>query len=599
MLVYGDRKFCVRTSELFENCRARVQQTNLASLDELRSLLVFAGQFEQAIADAAVNSVSLREFTVATCDLTDCLARFFCRKFISEENWDGKEMLMQSLDRIGRLLAGAPSLNSEMVTVKIPEGYAFYALFPEQYCVTALNWGQQHSDLREAFVIGLRSIGTSLSAVVRETLCHIGCKAQRLTVRPGGHPFQRRVTLPAIHIAPDCPVVIVDEGPGISGSSMAAVARAFISAGFGKIHFLPGHSNEPGIAATREVRGIWRQSPRHVTSLEKIRWHGLSLEQSLLEESAKFSGRHHQPERIENISGGLWQMFLPKNKMDWPASPPQFERMKYLCTSPEGNSIIWKFSGLHTDENLSGASEAELQRLSFLAHAGYSPEPFGTFRGFVAMPWIDGVRLTRGDAKDSSVLKRVGNYIFDAAQPPLSSMENEIAVERLANMLYCNTRESLGEAAAESSSALAEAALATEAPLAYGDGHLAPQEWVRANDGRIFKADAEGHAHDHTLIGEQSVLWDIAGAFIEWNLNMQSAIPLMQALAGKGMQVNRAALAFYRAAYAAFRVGLMSLGCSQVADDRDREQFRQARGFYLNQLAGILKQEGFAVQSAH
>src|SRR5947209_8245539 len=195
---------------------------------------------------------------------------------------------METLDHITAVFGSAASLGNETVTVKVPEGYAFYALFPEQYCATTLNWTQQNSDPREALVIGLRSIGTSLSAVVKETLCQLGWKTRRITVRPDGHPFQRQLTLPAIYIASNSPVLIVDEGPGISGSSMTAVARAFISAGFGNIHFLPGHSYEPGIAAAPEVREIWRQTPRHVTPLEKIRWHGLSLEQSLLVQSANF-----------------------------------------------------------------------------------------------------------------------------------------------------------------------------------------------------------------------------------------------------------------------------------------------------------------------
>jgi hypothetical protein len=469
-------------------------------------------------------------------------------------------------------------------------------LFPEQYCATALKWGRQNANRREALVIGLRSIGTSLSAVAKETLCHIGWKARRLTVRPGGHPFQRQLTLPIIHIAPDSPVLIVDEGPGISGSSMAAVAQALNSAGFRNVHFLPGHNHEPGAAAD-EVREIWRQIPRHVTPLEEICWHRLSLEQSLLAESAKFCGHKYGPERIENISGGLWRRFLPKNETEWLASPPQFERMKYLCLSPEGNSVVWKFAGFHSNGDGSATSEADIRRLSFLARAGYCPEPLGAFRGFVAMPWIEGVRLTRGDARDGSVLKRIGNYIVEAAQSPLSSNENEIAVQRLAKMLYYNTKESLGETAAEETSTLAEAAVGTEAQLTYGDGHLAPHEWIRTGDGRILKADAEGHAYDHTLICEQSLLWDVAGAFVDWDLNLQTAGPLLQVLEGKGMPVDRAGLAFYRAAYAAFRVGLMSLGLTQVADEREKGRFMQAREFYLNQLAGILKQ-AVAVPSA-
>src|SRR5438105_3316925 len=108
MLVYGDPKFSVRLSQLFDICRARVPETNLASLDELRSLLVFAGQFEQAVADAAFNSVSLRELMPAATDLTDCLARFFCRQLVWKENLAAKEVLMETLDHITAVFGSAP-----------------------------------------------------------------------------------------------------------------------------------------------------------------------------------------------------------------------------------------------------------------------------------------------------------------------------------------------------------------------------------------------------------------------------------------------------------------------------------------------------------
>src|SRR5207248_10773774 len=54
------------------------------------------------------------------------------------------------------------------VTVNAPEGYAFYALYPEQYCVAAERWLADHPDARSGrtLVVGARSIGTSLSAVV-------------------------------------------------------------------------------------------------------------------------------------------------------------------------------------------------------------------------------------------------------------------------------------------------------------------------------------------------------------------------------------------------------------------------------------------------
>jgi hypothetical protein len=214
------------------------------------------------------------------------------------------------------------------------------------------------------------------------------------------------------------------------------------------------------------------------------------------------------------------------------------------------------------------------------------------------MPWIEGARMERSDAKDASLLRRIGNYIFDAAQPGLTGSQNRIAIERLAEMLRWNTKESLGEVFAEKTSALKDAALAAFTPLSYGDGHLAPQEWIRTGEGKIFKLDAEGHSADHTAIGEQSLLWDIAGAWIEWNLDPQTAAPLMETLEERGVRVDFEALTFYRTAFAAFRVGLFSMALAQVSGERERKRFAAARAFYLKKLVEVLTPEAMVAQSA-
>src|SRR5438045_6196641 len=128
MLVFGDPKFSIALKVLLEKFRTRVQQMTHASLDELRSLLIFAGQFEQAISDGAKGGAAEHELESASVHLTDCLAILFCRKFLAGETPDERRMLFAALDRIAHSLTRA-ALREELVTIKIPEGYAFYALF--------------------------------------------------------------------------------------------------------------------------------------------------------------------------------------------------------------------------------------------------------------------------------------------------------------------------------------------------------------------------------------------------------------------------------------------------------------------------------------
>ena len=79
---------------------------------------------------------------------------------------------------------------------------------------------------RRIVVIGLRSIGTALAATVAGALAH---PVAAITVRPHGHPFEREIAVTdefaTVLAEPTARYVVVDEGPGLSGSSVAAAIR--------------------------------------------------------------------------------------------------------------------------------------------------------------------------------------------------------------------------------------------------------------------------------------------------------------------------------------------------------------------------------------
>ena len=80
-------------------------------------------------------------------------------------------------------------------------------------------------------MLGVRSIGTSLSAVVAAVLGERGCDVATWTVRPHGHPFDRRLALgpglaARLSERSDAELLVVDEGPGMSGSTFAATERS-------------------------------------------------------------------------------------------------------------------------------------------------------------------------------------------------------------------------------------------------------------------------------------------------------------------------------------------------------------------------------------
>ena len=215
------------------------------SLAQAREWLVLAGQLEQAVLDAAG--------TQATETVTDNAASVFLAVHGAQDCGAMRAQLVDSLCKI------FPQLGSDDASFRIPEGFAWYALYPDAYAQTATRWAAANTG-RLVSVIGLRSIGTSLSAVVAEQLRRLGQPvAGRCTLRPGGHPFERHAQLPESLAAADA-FIIVDEGPGLSGSSMAGVAAALHARGVpeASIIFFPGHGQGPGCRAGAEQRRWWR-----------------------------------------------------------------------------------------------------------------------------------------------------------------------------------------------------------------------------------------------------------------------------------------------------------------------------------------------------
>lgn len=376
---------------------------------------------------------------------------------------------------------------------------------------------------------------------------------------------------------------------------MAAVAAVLEENGLDhqRITFFPSHAGDIGMAAPEAVRRCWSRTPRYAIPLENLRWSGRSLPQSL---AAMPPGLLHIRDRIESmedISGGRWRTIVYTDPRDWPAVCVPFERLKYRCRTQSGQAVLWKFAGL-TGAPLDGQGGAEAGMAQILARSqrGWTPAPLGTAYGFLVTPWIVGTPLRRTDANDA-VLSHLGAYLVDAAGPPLRKLERQISLARLREMLHCNTQEAFGAAAAARANEWSDAA-AAQAPSAphptYGDGRMAPHKWLRTPSGRLIKVDCWGHDADHTIIGRQSLTWDIAGTLVEWDLNSARERLFLAAMRRAGGWLPSATdLTFHRLAYAAFRLGQCAL-CAAMCTNDLPEQARliRARDTYQNHLTCLL-----------
>jgi hypothetical protein len=548
VIVYGDAEVESTVEAMLESVATRVRATDPASLDDLRTLLVQAGQLEQALADDSDAQDAIR----AAEQLTDAIAEAFVRRF-SGANASSDYRLIENA--LAQLRPGRAELR-----VRIPEGFEFYTLFPEQYCVTAQRWAEEHA-ISDVLVVGIRSIGTTISAVVRATLVQRGFQVSRLTVRPTGHPFERSVELP---FDLRCSAaIVVDEGPGLSGSSMTCVAEALNGRA---ITFFPGHENGPGPQASSMVRERWAKVRRYFTPLDDVRWSGRSLRDELSRRTEEVLGS--AATEIEDLGAGAWREHAYADRAQWPAVAAAFELSKFKVTTHSGAALLWKFMGFG-----SFGAVPITEQLDRRARLGWTPAPLAACRGFTATRWIEGERLTCDDATPA-VIDEIARYIADTAGLPLTVQEIEAATRRLNHMLRNNSQE-LGLAAD------IPAVAVHEGLPGYGDGRMAPHEWIWTNEGRLLKTDAHDHSCDHTIAGRQPFLWDVAGVIAEWKLDSEQQTMFLSALEELGLTVRREALEFYLRAYAVFRAGLMAFAMESASPD-EAQRLRAAADRYAS-----------------
>jgi hypothetical protein len=476
---------------------------------------------------------------------------------------------------------------SGRVWVKASRGFASDALFPERYREAALRWALEHakSKKRDVLVVGIRSIGTTLSAVVAATLRGRGFRARRMTVRPKGNPIDRYVRLSKVRGADW--TLIVDEGPGPSGSSVLAVADALAAAGVSGIHLFPGHDLGPGNLATEKRRARWREFPSYSSSLDAVTLGGVPLAEALWKSLDATSG--DPLARVVPCGGGAWRGLHEWDRNTWPAVCRTFERAKFLCEGGSGRKILFKFAGLATAPGMrASAAEVSMLRVARLAREGLAAAPLGTAHGFLASEWLDGKPLDASGASPA-LLRRIGGYIAAASGPPLSDGAARAARTRLETMLCVNVREALGDDAASTALSLIRPVPVLDSTPRCGDGRLAPHEWIATRDGRVLKTDAGGHDLDQSWSGRQPVFWDLAGALLEWDLDESGERFLLDGFVARGGARSAPfVLGAYGVAYAAHRAGLTKTGLELETDVEERARLEKEYERWRDRLGHLL-----------
>jgi hypothetical protein len=555
MLVFGDRDHAV-SAQAQEACLTAALDraagsTGLARHAALVGAFIAAGELVQGLADQSFAETGRDESAVEAAPAMGALMRL-ARAVVA--SWRSG-FADSSVPDLGRgELAAVPC--GTHLGIRRAEGYAFYALYPESYVEAALRSGLPATTR----VIGIRSIGAGLGALVAAAL---GARPP-WTLRPTGHPFRREVCpgpsiAAALAAEPEEPVAVVDEGPGLSGSSFGAVIDWLEAAGVSRrsIHLFPSHAGAPGPDASAAHRTRWAGLPKHVVEIDAwllrspVRAH--RIETWLADLLGPLDG---EP---EELSAGAWRARSYLSEADWPACNLQQERRKFLVHA-RGTSFLARFAGL-------GAAGAEaFGRARQIAEAGFGPPVAGLVHGFLVECWLEASSLDQSPVARSGLIARLAEYLSFRSRHMPAPEGSGAALGTLFTMAVHNTREALGAAAAD--------ALAASLPLPQSfppsrrvatDNRLLPHEWLVLPGGRLLKSDGFDHCAAHDLIGCQDIAWDVAGAAVELDLSPDETERLAAEIGRQaGFPVDRTLLAALRPCYLAFRMGACTLAAEAL-----------------------------------
>jgi len=529
--IFRDGRKPVSGPDMVCDLERRISASNGSALLDA---LIEAGELEAALADADCPDAAI------AAQVTDILASDLC---------SGEESRGTALQLASRIHP------PEQIAFSPPEGFSYYALHP-------LDFAQITSRISAeppfCALIGIRSIGTTLSAVSAAALKSAGRPVSRITVRPTGHPYSRRTdfTTQQLQWIHECLLshalfLIVDEGPGRSGSTFLSVAEALQAVGVPNDRITILGSRQPDPAALCAENAV-------------ARWNAFRFISTTPSVNQRFAGCAY-------IGGGSWRNFVFPSVQDWPESWTEMERLKFLAPD---RKHLFKFEGM-------GPVRADLRQRAFvLADAGFSPRAYDAGDGFLEYEKLDG-RVMRIDDLSSSALDRMARYCaFRVSHFPA----RQDSAGDFRHMLEFNTRQEFGV-----DLTLPETSLASQHPVLV-DGRMQPHEWIATSPATFVKTDGISHGDDHFFPGPCDIAWDLAGIAVEWHLNADARHHLLNGfLKLTGRDVSREIL-LYMLAYSVFRLGFCKMAISTVRGSDEEQRMRNAYIRYRALAASLLKE---------
>ncbi|MGC2743623.1 MAG: hypothetical protein WA672_10575 [Candidatus Angelobacter sp.] len=525
----------------------------------LRALLL-SGELECGIADADPEALSSCEGVtdhIAEALLASDAAAASNPDF-QKRDFDSllfNSATSNSLINIARALPAC-----EQLSISTPEGFAYYALHPLAYADVI----RQIPACDHLLVVGIRSIGTTLSAVAAAAARARGIISTRITVRPQGHPYNRIAEFTAEQVAAvrhavscGASFAVVDEGPGLSGSSFLAVAEALERAGapVEKIILISSHAPNLDTLCAENAARRWQRF-RCIPVSGEARWPN---------------------EAEEFIGGGQWRSRLYSSESEWPASWTSFERLKYLSLSQQGEQRLFKFGGL------GHYGDAVLEREKKVAAAGFGLMPREESDGFISYPWINSRPLVASDLSPETIA-RLAEYCAFRQRAFSIELSDLDALQEMAD-------HNQGELGLE-----LPVELRLERPV-IADGRMQPHEWLLSKDGKLLKTDSSSHGDDHFFPGPTDIAWDLAGAIVEGQMSEQQTAEFLNLYRHASGDDASLRIDHFIKAYAVFRLAYCLMAANAMNGSDEQPRLEQAADDYRKLLKELQYQSSTLTSS--
>jgi hypothetical protein len=341
---------------------------------------------------------------------------------------------------------------------------------------------------------------------------------------------------------------VVDEGPGMSGSSFLSVGDALLAAGVPRssISFLCSRHAEPSSLTARNAAQRWPAFRKYCT----------------------FPTSHLPKQADVFVAGGIWRAHVYGDQQQWPASWLQMERLKFFSKSGDR---VFKFEGY-------GRFGHEVHERSVLiAKAGFGPMPLRFEEGFSVYPRLRGKVLSSSDIAPG-ILQRMADYCGYRARVMHTALPTNVQLD---TMMRFNVKEEFG----------VELSAGTELRVSkpvIADGRMAPHKWIDS-DGALMKVDSAIHGDDHFFPGPTDIAWDLAGAIIEWDLNSDSADYLLDCYYRSSGDDASERISGYLLAYSIFRTAYCKMASASMQGSEEEARLLSEYYRYRSQAQRCLK----------